>query len=102
MPPISAISRHIVLNARPVGVPIADNFRIEELAGPVPGFGQVLLRTVDLSLDPYMRGRMSDAPSHAAPVAVGAVMVGATISSVEVSEHPAYAVGKLVVHVANA
>jgi len=96
VPQTSAINRRIVLNARPVGAPTADNFRLEELAVPVPSSGQVLLRTLDLSLDPYMRGRMSDAPSYAASVAVGATMVGATVSRVEISEHPGYAVGDLV------
>ena len=96
MPQTTTINRRIVLNARPVGAPTADNFRIEETVVPVPSTGQVLLRTIDLSLDPYMRGRMSDAPSYAQPVAVGAVMVGATVSQVEISEHPGYAVGDLV------
>ena len=60
---------------------------------PVPGEGQVLLRTLYLSLDPYMRGRMSDAPSYAPPVAVGEVMVGSTIARVEVSHHPRFRPG---------
>ncbi|MCS5948461.1 hypothetical protein LNP05_18645 [Klebsiella pneumoniae subsp. pneumoniae] len=54
---------------------------------PTPGPGQVLLRTVYLSLDPYMRGRMSDAPSYSPPVAIGAVMVGGTVSRVVGSNH---------------
>jgi NADPH-dependent curcumin reductase CurA len=49
---------------------------------PTPGEGQVLLRTLYLSLDPYMRGRMSDAKSYAKPVEVGDVMVGATVAEV--------------------
>jgi NADPH-dependent curcumin reductase CurA len=64
-----------------------DNFRLEESEAPTPGPGQVLLRTVYLSLDPYMRGRMSDAPSYSPPVAIGAVMVGGTVSRVEASDH---------------
>lgn len=90
------INRRILLNARPVGAPKADDFRLEETAVPVPADGQVLLRTVFLSLDPYMRGRMSDAPSYAAPVAVGDVMVGGTVSRVETSRHPGYQPGDLV------
>jgi hypothetical protein len=96
MPQSNAINRRIILNSRPVGAPTADDFRIEELAVPVPASGQVLLRPIDLSLDPCMRGCMSDAPSYAAPVTVGAVMVGATISSVQVTEHPDYSIGDLV------
>src|SRR5437868_13983992 len=56
----------------------------------------MLLRTVYLSLDPYMRGRMSDAPSYAAPTDVGAVMVGGTVSRVEQSKHPGFKAGDLV------
>ncbi len=92
----ATINRRVVLNARPVGAPTADTFRIEEVAVPAPGAGQVLLRTLFLSLDPYMRGRISDAPSYAAPVAVGAAMVGGTVSRVEVSRHPDYQPGDLV------
>jgi hypothetical protein len=53
----------------------------------------MLLRTVYLSLDPYMRGRMSDAPSYAPPVEIGNVMVGSTVSRVELSHHPSFTVG---------
>jgi NADPH-dependent curcumin reductase CurA len=54
------VNRRIVLNSRPVGAPTVENFRFEEIAVPVPLEGQVLLRTLYLSLDPYMRGRMGD------------------------------------------
>lgn len=90
------INRRIVLASRPVGAPTAANFRLEQLDVPVPAVGQVLLRTLSLSLDPYMRGRMSDAPSYAAPVAIGEVMVGGTVSRVEASQHPDYEPGDLV------
>ena len=66
----------------PVGEPKASDFRIEECAIPAPGAGEVLLRTIWLSLDPYMRGRMSDGPSYAAPVPIGGVMEGGTVSEV--------------------
>lgn len=56
-----------VLASRPHGEPTGDNFRLEESEAPTPDPGQVLLRTVYLSLDPYMRGRMSDAPSYSPP-----------------------------------
>ncbi len=90
------INRRIVLNSRPVGAPVSGNFLLEEGIMPAPTSGQVLLRTLYLSLDPYMRGRMSDAPSYAAPVAIGEVMVGGTVSRVDVSLHPDFQPGDLV------
>ncbi len=87
------VNRRIVLASRPHGAPTRDNFRIEQVPLPEPGAGRVLLRTVYLSLDPYMRGRMSDAPSYAPPVELGAVMVGGTVSRVEASNHPGFKVG---------
>ncbi|GAB2904617.1 NADP-dependent oxidoreductase [Uliginosibacterium flavum] len=89
-------NRRIVLASRPVGEPTAANFRLETAPIPVPSAGQVLLRTLYLSLDPYMRGRMSDAKSYAEPVAIGAVMVGATVCRVVSSQHPDFAEGELV------
>ena len=90
------INHRIVLNSRPVGAPTLDNFRLEEAPIAAPATGEVLLRTLFLSLDPYMRGRMSDGPSYAAPVALGEVMVGSTISRVEASQHPDFKAGDLV------
>ncbi|HCU2016603.1 TPA: NADP-dependent oxidoreductase [Pseudomonas aeruginosa] len=87
------VNRRIVLASRPHGAPTRDNFRIEQVPLPQPGAGQLLLRTVYLSLDPYMRGRMSDAPSYAPPVELGAVMVGGTVSRVEAPNHPGFKVG---------
>ena len=92
-----ARSRRIVLAHRPHGAPVAADFRLEEAPVPVPAAGQVLLRTRFLSLDPYMRGRMSDAPSYAPPVAVDAPMTAQTVSVVEASNNPRYQVGELVV-----
>lgn len=89
-------SRRIVLASRPVGAPTAENFRLEETPVPAPSAGQVLLRTLYLSLDPYMRGRMSDAPSYAPPVNIDDVMVGGTVGRVEASQNPDYTVGDLV------
>ncbi len=86
----------IVLNSRPVGAPTPENFRLRENPLPTPAEGELLLRTLYLSLDPYMRGRMSDAKSYAAPVAVGDVMVGGTVSRVQVSNHPGFKEGDLV------
>ena len=89
-------NRRIVLASRPVGEPAAANFRLETTSIPVPAEGQVLLRALYLSLDPYMRGRMSDAKSYAAPVAIDSVMVGATVCRVEASRHTGFAEGELV------
>jgi hypothetical protein len=90
------VNRSSVLNARPVGAPTATDFLMMREAVPNPNQGQVLLRTLYLSLDPYMRGRMSDGPSYAAPVALGDVMVGGTVSRVVDSLNPDYKVGDLV------
>ena len=89
-------NRRIVLANRPQGAPVPENFRMEKTPVPEPVEGQVLLRTEYLSLDPYMRGRISDAPSYAEPVKVGEVMVGGTVGRVEASRHPDYKAGEWV------
>ena len=89
-------NRRIVLAKRPQGAPVPENFRLENTPVPDPAEGQVLLRTEYLSLDPYMRGRMSDAPSYAEPVKVNEVMVGGTVCRVEASRHPDYKTGEWV------
>ncbi len=86
----------ILLAARPVGEPKQSDFRVEEMPVPQPGQGQMLLRTLWLSLDPYMRGRMSDAPSYAKPVEIGQVMEGRTVSEVVASNLAGYAAGDIV------
>jgi NADPH-dependent curcumin reductase CurA len=96
VPEPSAINRRFVLASRPSGAPTLENFRLEQHPIPAPGDGQVLLRTLFLSLDPYMRGRMSDEPSYAPPVNVDAVMVGGTVARVEESHHQKFASGDLV------
>jgi NADPH-dependent curcumin reductase CurA len=89
-------AKRIVLASRPIGEPKASNFRIEDYAPPTPGEGQVLLRTIWLSLDPYMRGRMSEGPSYAAPVPVGGVMEAGTVCEVIASNNAAFAKGDIV------
>ncbi|WP_115720134.1 NADP-dependent oxidoreductase [Gallaecimonas mangrovi] len=89
----NTVNRKWLLASRPHGEPSRDNFRLEETAIPKVNDGELLLRTVYLSLDPYMRGRMSDAPSYAPPVAIGEVMVGGTVSRVMASKHPDFKVG---------
>ena len=90
-------AQRIVLASRPVGEPTLDNFRVEEMSISQPGPGQMLLRTRWLSLDPYMRGRMSDAPSYAKPVGIGEVMEGGTVSDVVTSNMSGFAKGDIVV-----
>lgn len=90
------VNRRIVLAARPKGEPADSDFRMEEVAMPVPGEGEVLLRTLFLSLDPYMRGRMNAGPSYAAPVEIGQVMTGGTVSEVVESRCADLAAGDVV------
>jgi len=89
-------NRRVVLAARPAGTPTLANFRIEQAPVPALAEGELLLRTVYLSLDPYMRGRMNDGPSYASPVPLDGVMVGGTVSRVEESRNEGFAVGELV------
>jgi NADPH-dependent curcumin reductase CurA len=89
-------AKRIVLAVRPRGEPKVSDFSIVDCDVPTPGEGQVLLRTIWLSLDPYMRGRMSDAPSYAAPVPIGGVMEAGTVSEVMASNNPAFAKGEIV------
>ena len=91
-----AAGRRILLAARPVGEPKESDFRIEDMPVPSAGPGQMLLRTLWLSLDPYMRGRMSDAPSYAKPVEIGGVMEGRTVSEVVASNRDGFAPGDIV------
>lgn len=90
-------NRRIVLASRPHGAPTADNFRLEQSDKPTVQEGEVLLRCVYLSLDPYMRGRMSDAKSYADPVAIDQVMVGGTVCQVAESLNDEFQVGEWVV-----
>jgi len=81
----TVINRQFVLAERPHGEPTDSTLRLTESPIPEPGAGQMLLRTVYLSLDPYMRGRMSDEKSYAAPVEIGEVMVGGSVARVVTS-----------------
>ncbi|MFH0262623.1 NADP-dependent oxidoreductase [Vibrio barjaei] len=89
-------NRRIVLASRPVGAPVNENFRLESAVIPEPKDGEMLLRAIYLSLDPYMRGRMSAAESYADPVALDEVMVGATVCQVEQSNHENFEQGEWV------
>ena len=89
-------NRKIVLAARPVGEPKQSDFSLQTDPLPSAGDGELLCRTIFLSLDPYMRGRMSDAKSYSAPVGIGDVMVGGTVSEVLASNNPGFATGDIV------
>src|SRR5262245_44104850 len=89
-------NRQVLLCRRPVGMPISDDFEIVDRPIPAVSDGEVLRRTIYLSLDPYMRGRMNDEPSYAAPVGLGEVMVGRTVGEVLESKHPDFKAGDFV------
>jgi NADPH-dependent curcumin reductase len=93
MPQTENTNRRVLLNSRPEGKPKLDNFRLESGSVPHLSANEILLRTVYLSLDPYMRGRMSDAKSYAAPTGIGEVMGGATIARVHRSNHTGFTAG---------
>jgi NADPH-dependent curcumin reductase CurA len=88
--------QQIILASRPTGAPVAENFRLESGPTPVPADGEILVRARYLSLDPYMRGRMSDAKSYAKPVEIGEPMEGETVAEVIESRHAEYRPGDLV------
>ncbi|APR68590.1 MAG: NADPH-dependent curcumin reductase CurA [Gammaproteobacteria bacterium] len=90
-------NRQWLLASRPVGAPKFSDFNLVETKKPSPKQGEVLLRTVYLSLDPYMRGRMNDTKSYAEPVAINDVMVGGAVCRIDVSNHPDFEVGDWVV-----
>ena len=93
---IPATHRRIVLASRPQGMVSLENFRLEEVAVPQPGPGQILVRQIYQSLDPYMRGRMNDGPSYAPPVPIGGVMEAGGVGEIVASQHPDYSVGEIV------
>lgn len=90
-------NRRILLASRPKGEPTRENFKLVESDIPQPPNNGLLLRTLYLSLDPYMRGRMSDAASYAQPTEIGEVMTGGTVSEVIASHREGFAKGDIVV-----
>ncbi len=86
-------NKRIVLASRPIGWVSEDNFRFEDAPLPHPGDGEVLVKNLWLSLDPYMRGRMNDVKSYVPPVQIGAVMEGQTVGEVIESRRPGYKPG---------
>ncbi len=94
MPP--SMNRQVLLRRRPSGMPEPGDFELVESPVPTPGEGEFLCRTIYLSLDPYMRGRISGGQSYAASVEPGQVIVGGTVGEVIESGHPGVAQGDLV------
>ncbi len=91
------MNRQIILAARPVGFPQESDFALVESEIPTPGPGEVLVRAQWLSVDPYMRGRMSEARSYARPTQLGEVMTGQVVGEVTASEDPRFGPGDAVV-----
>jgi NADPH-dependent curcumin reductase CurA len=92
-----ASNLQVLLDHRPTDKMSLANFRIVETPVPAPGPGEVLVRHTFLSLDPYMRGRLSDTKSYAKPQELGAVMGGGTVGIVEASNNPRFKTGDAVV-----
>jgi NADPH-dependent curcumin reductase CurA len=90
-------NQQVLLDSRPQGEATVDNFRLVEVDVPALADGQVLVRHHFLSLDPYMRMRMNDSKSYAAPQALGQPMIGGTVGEVVESRHPNYQAGDKVV-----
>jgi len=93
---VASMNKQITLAARPVGFPKESDFKLVESPLPTPGPGQMLVRALYLSVDPYMRGRMSSAKSYAAPVELGGVMTGGVVGQVVESRHAQFAAGEIV------
>ncbi len=93
---MATMNKQITLAARPVGFPKDSDFKLVEFPLPTPGRGEILVRALYLSVDPYMRGRMSSGKSYAPSVELGGVMVGGVVGQVVESNHPQFAPGEIV------
>ena len=93
---LSKTQRRVVMVRRPPGEPAESDFRVEEVPMPEPRHGEVLVRTIYLSLDPYQRGRMREAASYAAAVGLGEVMTGGIVGEVVQSQNAQFKVGDIV------
>ena len=96
-PPDMSLRRSVVLLRRPSGAPDRSHFDILEDAIPSPGPGEVVTRTIWLSIDPYMRGRLREQQTYAKAVEIGEVMTGETVGQVVASADPGFAVGDIAV-----
>ena len=90
------MNRQITLASRPVGYPKESDFNVVEVSIPKPEDGEVLVKTIYLSVDPYMRGRINAAKSYAANVEIDEVMMGSVIAEVIETEHPNFEIGDIV------
>lgn len=93
---MTELNTQVLLRSRPEAMPVEENFEIVQRPRPRPAGGQVLCRTIYLSVDPYMRGRMSAAKSYAEPAKVGEPMVGGTVSQIVESKNPQFHEGEFV------
>ncbi|MBZ5496935.1 MAG: NADP-dependent oxidoreductase [Acidobacteriia bacterium] len=91
-----SINRQVILAARPAGYPKESDFNLVEKPIPTLDSGQMLIRIIYLSLDPYMRGLMSANESYARPLQIGDVMIGGTVGKVLQSNHPDFVKGTIV------
>ena len=90
------MNRQITLASRPVGYPKESDFNLVEVPVPAPEDGEVLVKTIYLSVDPYMRGRINASKSYAANVEIDEVMIGGVIAQVIASKHPNFQIGDIV------
>ena len=93
---MTTVNRQITLASRPVGLPKVSDFNLVYTPLPSPATGEALVRSIYLSLDPYMRRRMNDAEFYAPPVAIGGVMAGGAVGFVVESEVPGLRLGDVV------
>jgi NADPH-dependent curcumin reductase CurA len=90
------MNRQITLASRPAGYPKESDFNLVEVPVPAPEDGEVLVKTIYLSVDPYMRGRINASKSYAANVEIDEVMIGGVIAQVIASKHPNFQIGDIV------
>ncbi|MGA8399046.1 MAG: NADP-dependent oxidoreductase [Stellaceae bacterium] len=88
-------NRQVLLKRRPDGMPVPEDFAVVDAPLPEPGEGEVLLRGIYLSLDPYMRGRISGQRSYAKPTGLGEVIEGRVVGQVMRSRHPDFREGDI-------
>jgi NADPH-dependent curcumin reductase CurA len=93
----TTLRRSVVLKQRPRGAPTSDDFEVREDAIPEAGPGEVVTRTIWLSIDPYMRGRLREEQTYAVAIQIGEVMTGETVGEVIASAHPDFVAGDIVV-----
>src|SRR3954447_24586706 len=93
----ATMRRSVVLKRRPTRGPRREDFELREEAVPAPSAGEVVTRTIWLSIDPYMRGRLREQQTYAQPINPGEVMTGETVGEVVASAHPDFVAGDVVV-----